>query len=678
MNVQTRHSPSNYFGGIDGLRAVAVLSVLLYHLNGSVPAGFVGVDVFFVISGFVVANAATSLPTQTLGNFMAAFYARRLLRIVPALVVCLLVTMTLATLLVPGGGWLSATNTKTGMAAFFGFSNVVLSLTAGDYWSPRSEFNPFTHTWSLGVEEQFYLLSPFLLFAWLRGHRRWAAAILGTLALASLVAASLAVSPSAHIFAFYSLHARFWELALGVALAFGLGRWQPVVASLPRGVQQVLALGAATALLLGLVAADNKAFPWPWALLPVLSTALLIVSVIGAKATFVGRILASVPALWVGKRSYSLYLWHWPVFVLFRWTVGLEGMVEQSVAVALSLLLAAASYRYVEQPVRYSQFASRLDRWKVATLGLLALLCCGGAAASVAAARPWINLSVTRDLSVWDAYGDLPAPGARCTVIATEQFMGGEHRQTFKPQGCTADPRTLFVAGDSHAGAYTAMLKKLVRESGMSVELFTGPGCSVFGLGGPTRLGRPECIAFTRSMLNQVNAVAKAGDLFFLPGLRVPRLRDQWGGVTLALPGNVEARAEAVAEATQTLLPLAQRGVKVVFEAPKPVFKAPPFRCSDWFNSHNPICQGGLETKRAEVEERRAQTMGSMQAVVATLPGATIWDPLPVLCPADTCSSYQDGKPLFFDGDHLSGFGNSKLVGSFEKMVGPMGVKSGG
>ena len=202
MSVRPHSDSSDYFPAIDGLRAVAVLSVLLFHLNDMVPAGFIGVDVFFVISGFVVANAASSLPVVSLGGFMASFYARRLLRIVPALVACLVVSMTLATLFIPGGGWLSGTNTRTGMAAFFGFSNIVLSLTAGDYWSPRAEFNPFTHTWSLGVEEQFYLLSPFLLYAWLRGHRRPVAVILAGLGAVSLVLAATASTPGARILAF--------------------------------------------------------------------------------------------------------------------------------------------------------------------------------------------------------------------------------------------------------------------------------------------------------------------------------------------------------------------------------------------------------------------------------------------------------------------------------------------
>lgn len=171
---------AEYFPGIDGLRAVAVLSVLLFHLNSLLPAGFVGVDVFFVISGFVVASAAVDLPATKFRYFVAAFYARRLIRIAPALIACLLATMLVMTMIVPVApdGRLTETNTKTGLAALLGFSNVVLSTSSNDYWSPRAELNPFTHTWSLGVEEQFYLVFPFLYFMWLRGFKKGASSVL--------------------------------------------------------------------------------------------------------------------------------------------------------------------------------------------------------------------------------------------------------------------------------------------------------------------------------------------------------------------------------------------------------------------------------------------------------------------------------------------------------------------
>jgi len=160
-----------YVPHIDGLRAIAVLSVILYHLKASwLPGGFTGVDVFFVISGFVVSASVDRLPPVGGWAGLARVYARRIRRIVPALVVCLLVTAVLSALFIPES-WLSETSDKTGRRAFFGLSNWVLASTGNDYFSPRTEFNPYTHTWSLGVEEQFYLLFPLLFLAWLRAGR---------------------------------------------------------------------------------------------------------------------------------------------------------------------------------------------------------------------------------------------------------------------------------------------------------------------------------------------------------------------------------------------------------------------------------------------------------------------------------------------------------------------------
>ena len=176
---------TDYRADIDGLRAVAVLSVMLYHLSAHwLPGGFVGVDIFFVISGFVVSASLTHAPSDRFHRFVAFFYARRLLRIGPALVLVLLTSVLAASLFIPRA-WLSEFNERTALYAFFGLSNWVLQTNADTYFAPRAEFKPYTHTWSLGVEEQFYLAFPFLFFAWvkLRDSKRGRVAATAALAL---------------------------------------------------------------------------------------------------------------------------------------------------------------------------------------------------------------------------------------------------------------------------------------------------------------------------------------------------------------------------------------------------------------------------------------------------------------------------------------------------------------
>ena len=213
---------------IDGLRAIAVLSVVVYHLNSNLlPCGYAGVDIFFVISGFVVSYSISSYAEAGWGagkfmnfisflNFVLFFYFRRLVRIMPVLVVCLIATFLVATLLVPDA-WLSHTNTDTGLFAFFGLSNFILYRDANNYFSPLAEFNPFTHTWSLAVEEQFYVAFPILFFLWIKNYRSASFAILIVLAAESF-AYNLYFNIHDQNQAFYMIWCRFWELGIGVLL----------------------------------------------------------------------------------------------------------------------------------------------------------------------------------------------------------------------------------------------------------------------------------------------------------------------------------------------------------------------------------------------------------------------------------------------------------------------------
>ncbi len=184
---------TTYRPDIDGLRAVAVLSVVLYHLHGVwLPGGYGGVDIFFVISGFVVASSLAASKVDSFAGFLGEFYARRLARILPALVAVLISTALMSTLFIPKA-WLSEFADSTARYAFFGLSNLIMQNNADTYFAPRAEFNPFTHTWSLGVEEQYYLLAPLFVYFWLRAYRRgqtqrahWAIGILALFMVSSL------------------------------------------------------------------------------------------------------------------------------------------------------------------------------------------------------------------------------------------------------------------------------------------------------------------------------------------------------------------------------------------------------------------------------------------------------------------------------------------------------------
>ena len=687
MTKSTGATPTRYIPAIDGLRAIAVAAVFLYHLNPNLlPAGFVGVDVFFVISGFVVCHSVLQMRKDlSFTALCSQFYARRIVRIAPALIACLLITGIVSTLFIPQT-WLSQVNNKTAFAAFFGLSNFVLYSSAGDYFSPRAEFNPFTHTWSLAVEEQFYLVFPALIFgaAFVRSPRWRRAAIA---AMVAMVIGSLWLcmnwSSSDPAKAFYLLPARYWELGAGVLASLACHRLaaRPDQAPAPVG-RQLLALLAAAGLLTSLFISQANAFPYPWALLPVASTTALMVLFAGPR-TWVAGLLTQQPFMWLGLRSYSIYLWHWPVFILFKWTVGLEGPLNALAASGIAVALGALSYRLVENPVRHAPLVKRQTRPRVIVAGLATVTTLALLTGVVFKARPQISLSVTANESTWFPYekGDTPPDAGQCAVERQETAFEGGLLTTYQPVNCKRSaPGKLYAAGDSHATAYGMMLRRFASETGSVVKVFNQPGCPFLTLQ-QTQADQPAaCSHFVQASLNAMTQEAGPQDIVFLAALRVPRLVDQNGPTRGSLESALQAaqkdRAAAVAEAATLLSPLAATHAKLVFEAPKPVLPSPTFRCADWFNKMNPACKEGSSIPRNTMLTYLAPAREAVAQLSRQLPGSTVWDPTELLCDAATCSAYRDGKPLIFDGDHLSGFANAMLAPYFTAMVHNLQVPS--
>jgi len=688
--ARTSTQAAGYLAHVDGLRALAVLAVLAYHLDPRwLPGGFTGVDVFFAISGFVVSASVDRLPPATTTGELLRFYARRMRRIAPALLACLLGTALVSMLFIPES-WLSETSTKTGRFAFVGFSNWVLARTGSDYFSPRVDFNPYTHTWSLGVEEQFYLVFPLLFLAWRRGGRgrAWAMALFACATLGSLVYAIWQAGlPGREVASFYMTTTRFWQLGLGVlvyqVLALRHGGAEPLFnrgLALPRPARVVLLGVAGLVLGWGLWTARPGRSPWPDGLAPVLGTLGLVVLLHRHAGGVLGRLLSSRPVVALGLRSYSLYLWHWPVLVLLRWTIGLEAWPHKLLAIGASLALAAASYRWIETPWR----RERGSGWRVGRVvgtGLAALVL-GAGVQSLLAENLGRHLSlstVTRHPLDWYAY----AAGLRhefphCRQATQTYTIAGTRARIFSRGECDLPPgngRALFVLGDSHAIAYNELLRRQAVLTGGPVHLYSMGGCTVAPLV-PGAGHDPGCVAFLDAALADIATRARPGDALLLPGLRVARLVDEFERhsladnlAALAADAERERRDAQVLATVEQLTPLAGQGVRIVFEAPKPVLPAPPYRCADRFNHGNAVCSGGLWLDRATVEAYRAPALQALQQIAARLPGAAVWDPLPALCTAQRCNAFDDGRPLYFDGDHLSGHGNRVLLPSLQAFL---------
>jgi peptidoglycan/LPS O-acetylase OafA/YrhL len=338
-----------YRADIDGLRAIAVLSVVIYHaFPALLPGGFIGVDVFFVISGYLITGILLKeLESGTFSIFK--FYLRRIRRIFPALL------LVLAACLIVGWYVLFDDELKAlGKHVFAGagfISNIALWREVG-YFDAAAETKPLLHLWSLGIEEQFYLFWPIALWVGFRCRKVavWGFALLIAL---SLYASAVKVStdPTA---AFYSPLTRFWELALGGALAY-LHAGKAMSAHRLRWTQEVSAVGGMLLLAAGLVLIDKtRSFPGLWALLPVGASLLLIGP---GRNSWINRpILSNRLAVWVGLISFPLYLWHWPIMSFS--TIVSSQFAEpwyRAGAVALSVALAWITYKVVETPVRKSR-----------------------------------------------------------------------------------------------------------------------------------------------------------------------------------------------------------------------------------------------------------------------------------------------------------------------------------
>jgi peptidoglycan/LPS O-acetylase OafA/YrhL len=679
----TSHAADGYLPHVDGLRALAVLAVITYHLDPAwLPGGFVGVDVFFAISGFVVSASLQRLPAAGSWGVFAPFYARRLRRIAPALVACLLATALASGLFIPDS-WLSQTSAKTGRLAFVGLSNWVLAATGNDYFSPKAEFNPYTHTWSLGVEEQFYLLFPLLLLAWNRGGggRVCSMLLVALASAASLTYACVRSRGGEAGDAFYLTTARFWQLGCGVLLYQGLalsGRFEGgAAASRARWHWRSPLLALALAAIgYGLGRARPGHSPWPDGLWPVLGTLALLALLHGAPAGWIKRALSQRVVVAIGRLSYSLYLWHWPVFVLFRWTVGLESTLAKALALLLVAVLAIASYRWVERPWRNGRIGNSRTPARTIAAGLGLILLAAGVHALLLDTQRYYSLStVSRHPLDWYAYAKgMRSEFPHCTLKTGRADLQVGSAKLFERGECdlhNRDGGQLFVAGDSHVLAYNELLRRFALQSGVAVRLYAVGGCPIVGLQA-WQATHPGCQAYERSTLADVAAHARTGDVLFLPALRLLRLAEQTQlfdeAAVMAEQDGAQAQAVRAAgegAAVALLQPLAQRGVRIVFEAPKPLLRAPPYRCSDWFNRGNAICARGTQIARDTMQRYRAPVLQSLQRIAARLPHASVWDPLPALCEPTRCAGMRDGHPLFFDADHLSGYGNRVLLPGF-------------
>jgi len=439
----SRSSLSPYRPDIDGLRAISVIAVILFHTGLGCPGGYVGVDVFFVISGFLITGLIVKEVDK--GTFaLANFWERRCRRIIPAVF-----AMTLGALAM--GYWLLRPYHYIQMAksaiaqAFFG-SNFFFWRDR-NYFNQESEWKPLLHTWSLSVEEQFYILLPFLLLGIHRWNRRWLVPVIciGTIASLILSCMTVVASPAA---CFYLLPTRAWELLAGTLLVVCNRRRTPKI------VAEAMAILGILSICVGVFGYDRQTpFPGFSAILPVAGTMLILISNENS-LTFLGRFLSHPMLVYLGKLSFALYLWHWPLLSISRYAA--DGQLSTSITIVVliaTLVVSWVTYHLIEQPIRYRKIlATQTSLWVAVLCGWLSII---GISLCVYCFEGFPNRNPL-------ANGERPEtfPVSEIEAIRTGNLP---------VLGAPDNPvRSFIVWGDSHSAVNMPMMGELAKRRGLS------------------------------------------------------------------------------------------------------------------------------------------------------------------------------------------------------------------
>lgn len=657
-------SHPHYRPDVDGLRAVAVLAVVLYHAQATwVPGGYVGVDIFFVISGFIITRVIAA--EIDAGSFrLTDFYERRIRRIFPALFVVIWASLVFGWFLLLPENFENFAKSIVQASIFT--VNFFFFDEAG-YFGPTAAEQPLLHLWSLAIEEQFYVIFPLLLLAiarWWPGRR---ASILIGLSLASLIGAIVAVRYDVDL-AFYLMPFRLWELALGALLAIG------IVPALHGGAQHVtgmIGIAALTASIFGF--SHETLFPGESALLPCLGAALVIHS--GPQAVS-GRLLSLKPLVAVGLISYAFYLWHWPLLVYAHYAKidPLSGSEALSL-VALAALLATLSLYLIERPIR--------DRNGIASRKTVFA---GGFAA----------IAMTVGIGLWidetDGMPDRLKPETLALLQSPDVAYGVARDRCRPPSGaykkqaeaiaarayrkvCFMGDETaaqdVLVFGDSHAIAFFPALDAAGREGGFGVTGVGKDNCPP-AVGLTRYTGAPEagCNAFIENTMQYIEmskpkaVVIVARWPFYVEGSGIGQEpRSLMAFAREGVSGNPEEIRLGMA---RTIERIEEAGARVILVGPVPeigVHVPSTLARSRMFGR-----PGTFAPKKADVAKRHAQSDAVLQSLAAEYE-LDLVAPTATLCDEDACRVTQDGVSLYSDDDHLSRYGATMLAPLFREAL---------
>lgn len=636
---------------IDGLRALAVIPVVLFHFGFSTfSGGFVGVDVFFVISGFLITTILFREISAQRFSFID-FWARRARRIIPALSVVMLVTLALGWLLLTAKDFAELGRTVRYQSLFI--SNILFMREDG-YFQPASDLKPLLHTWSLAVEEQYYIFFPLLMAVLIRYFRHWRWMLFAVL----LVSFGLNIANIEHKpeFTFFSLPTRAWELLCGAMLAVIPAPKQAVRPWL----YQAVGLAGLAAVLVAVFTFDKSTvFPGWAALLPVLGTTALIWS--GAQgASLTGRLLSLRPLVWVGLLSYSLYLWHWPVFVYAN-AISIDGIqpVEAIGWIALALGLAWLSLRYIELPFREKRLLASRNAVLAGSLAAIVALVATGSAIRSADGVPQ---RLTGKALEYAQSREWRAGQMKCMLVTQDKELD----KACLVGGNEDVPATQLFWGDSHAAALLPAIENNARREERPVWLYSMSACPPILSDDP----RQRCKDFNEQTMERVRSL----------GIKDVVLASNWslyvygredGDKKVLLNSQddtVQAEQRMAAALKARVAALRATGAQVW------LFKEVPLQRKGAINRLTSLARIGrsAEGLGRPLEEHLARQhflSRLFESMSAADPGVHVIDPTPLMCSNGVCSIEVNGHSQYKDEDHLSDAGSSRLSPLFAPLL---------
>jgi peptidoglycan/LPS O-acetylase OafA/YrhL len=642
----------HYRADIDGLRAVAVLSVVIFHLAPSVlTGGFVGVDIFFVISGFLITGfIADRLSDKSFS--LLEFYERRILRLVPAFVVVAVFTLFAGYILYGPEDYQRLSNALKSVL-ILGANHYFLH-TSG-YFAPAPETTPLLHTWSLSVEEQFYVIFPFVFILMHRLRVRplvW----MGIFAAISLVWSCWILNKHPEK-AFFLLPYRAWEFLLGSLVAVSSLR------KIERPQEWLAALGCALIAGSATILSSASTFPGWGALAPCIGAVILVTAGTGTR---INRLLASAPVSYLGRLSYSLYLWHWPLICFTEyWIARRIGLTEAVAIGSASLLLASFSYHFIETPFRDRPFPVLKSVGALSALVALLILSIGINAGEGLPGRlppPFSAFLVKNALK-----GGMPESECRLAELIALDPRLSPLQNLRNPHVCKigASDRSpsMILWGDSHAQALAPALDHALRQTSRAGYSITTPGCPpIFGI---DRSDNPkyDCRKFNDAVASLIDNIRPASVML---SARWPVYFEQTlygiennAAPHVSAPGGEDGAKTMATGVRRTFSWLAKHDLNsfVVGPVPEMPMHVPYSLARQALTMGMPL----IEVSLAEVNTRQASSRPLLDALAKEY-GVNFIDPLPRLCEQSRCIGGSARGVLFSDNNHLSLVGAMKLA----------------